>query len=400
MNLRWKGRREVKQLRTWVEGVEFDENAQKQLANVLEMPFVEGVAVMPDVHLGKGCSVGSVIATRGAIIPAAVGVDIGCGMMAGLTNLSASDLPDSLLSLRQQIERDVPHGRTNNGKPGDRGAWFNIPKDVEMEWENLSDEFDLITLNHSRIKKGNTYEHLGTLGTGNHFIEVCLDEKQRVWVMLHSGSRGVGNRIGSYFIEKAKEDMVKQGISVPDVDLSYLTENTENFTDYVTGVSWAQDFAQVNRHLMFQRTLSGISKVLGVQVNCPEMVVSCHHNYVEFGEERMITRKGAVSAKLGQLGIIPGSMGAKSYIVRGKGNEESFNSCSHGAGRRMSRGQAKKLITLEQHIDDTLGVECRKDESVLDESPRAYKSIDAVMEAQKDLVEVVETLHGVLCVKG
>ncbi len=386
-------------IKIW-DGAGIDDNCIEQLKGVSKLPFVSGISLMADGHLGIGCSVGSVIATKGAIIPAAVGVDIGCGMMAGLTNLSASDLPDSLLTLRQQIERDVPHGRTNNGKPGDRGAWFNVPKDVEAAWAGLSGEFNFIFENHKRIGKGNTYEHLGTLGTGNHFIEVCLDEKQRVWVMLHSGSRGVGNRIGSYFIEKAKEDMIKQGISVPDVDLSYLTENTENFTDYVTGVRWAQDFAQLNRKLMFNKVLDGMSKVLGRRVECSGEVVSCHHNYVEFLEERMITRKGAVSARLGQLGIIPGSMGAKSYIVRGKGNEESFNSCSHGAGRRMSRGQAKKVITLEQHIDDTLGVECRKDESVLDESPRAYKSIDAVMEAQKDLVDVVETLHGVLCVKG
>lgn len=391
-------------LKTWTEGVTFDDNAKEQLIRVSGMQFVKGIAVMADVHLGIGCSVGSVIATKGAIIPAAVGVDIGCGMIAGRTNLTASDLPDSLATLRSQIERDIPHGRTNNGKPGDRGAWSRIPSEVGNAWNIMREDFDLIASKHPRIGKGNGIEHLGTLGTGNHFIEVCLDEKQDVWVMLHSGSRGVGNRIGTYFIEKAKEDMVRQGISVPDVDLSYLTENTQNFNDYVEAVQWAQDFALSNRRLMMKKLLHGMSFVLQRDVYMQDSAVSCHHNYISsenhFGEDLLVTRKGAVRAELDELGIIPGSMGAKSYIVRGLGNPESFNSCSHGAGRVMSRGQAKRSISVEQHLIDTAGVECRKDEGVLDESPMAYKEIDKVMEAQKDLVEVVATLKGVLCVKG
>lgn len=246
--------------------------------------------------------------------------------------------------------------------------------------------------------------HMGTLGTGNHFIEVCLDEAQRVWVMLHSGSRGIGNAIGSYFIDKAKEDMRRWFINLPDVDLAYLPEGSENFHDYMGAVHWAQGFALENRRSMMDATLAAFGQTLGRELTAGEMAVNCHHNYVSwerhFGENVMLTRKGAVSAKEGELGIIPGSMGAKSFIVRGKGNRDSFCSCSHGAGRAMSRGQARKQFTLADHERDTAGVECRKDAEVLDETPQAYKSIDAVMAAQADLVDIVHTLKQVVCVKG
>jgi tRNA-splicing ligase RtcB len=398
-------------VKAWVDGVPFEDAARKQVENVASMPFVfKHVAVMPDVHWGMGATVGSVIATKGAVIPAAVGVDIGCGMVAARLELTASDLPDTLAPMRSAIEAAVPHGRTNDGGPGDRGAWGEVPELNAIMWganlpgDSMAKDFARLCDRHPKLAKSNNVTHLGTLGTGNHFVEVCLDESQGVWVMLHSGSRGVGARIGGYFIELAKEDMRRWFVNLPDADLAYLPEGTEHFDEYVEAVGWAQDFALANRALMLDATICAISKTLGRPVRHDETAVQCHHNYVSrerhFGENVIVTRKGAVRAREGELGIIPGSMGTRSYIVRGKGNRDSFTSCSHGAGRKMSRGAAKKVFTLADHAKAVAGVECRLDEDVIDETPGAYKDVDAVMAAQTDLVEVVHTLKQVLCVKG
>ena len=389
-------------IKTWTRGVPVDDAAMEQLRNLSSLPFVhKHIAAMPDVHWGLGATVGSVIATKGAIVPAAVGVDIGCGMMAVRTDLAASDLPDSLAGLRSAIEAAVPHGRTDNGGPNDRGA-FGEPRDLGRLAEGLR----AITAKHQKVVAAGKRapHHLGTLGTGNHFIEVCLDEGDAVWVMLHSGSRGIGNAIGTYFVERAKVQMRRFFMNLPDQNLAYLPEKTEDFEDYVQAVHWAQDFALANRRAMMAATLAAMARELGRPVGGDTVAVNCHHNYVSrekhFGESVIVTRKGAVRARAGELGIIPGSMGARSYIVRGKGNPDSFESCSHGAGRAMSRNKARKTITLEQHAAATAGVECRKDAEVLDESPAAYKDIDAVMAAQTDLVEIVHTLRQVVCVKG
>jgi len=392
-------------IRWWTNGVAVEEEARAQVQRIAAMPFIHRhVAVMPDVHLGKGATVGSVIATKGAVIPAAVGVDIGCGMMAVRTSASAQDLPTSLSSLRSSIERAVPHGRTDNGGRNDRGARHQLAGPALEAWRQLSYRFDVIVGKHPRIGGGNSANHLGTLGTGNHFIEVCLDEANRVWVMLHSGSRGVGNRIGTYFIERAKADMRRQGIDLPDADLAYLTERTQDFDDYVEAVSWAQDFATRNRAVMMDAVLGQVARAVGKPVAGREQVVACHHNYVarehHFGADVLVTRKGAVSARAGELGIIPGSMGTRSYIVRGKGNPDSFASCSHGAGRAMSRTEARRRFTLADHARAVEGVECRRDAAVIDETPAAYKDIDAVMAAQAELVDVEHTLRQVLRVKG
>lgn len=391
-------------VKAWVDGVPYAAAAKQQVNNVAALPFIyKHVAVMPDVHWGRGATVGSVIPTKGAIIPAAVGVDIGCGMCAVRTTLRAKDLPDNLKETRAEIERAVPHGRTKNGGKNDAGAWSNTPSSVAHAWEPLSKGFEKLVAKHPVLEKTNNFNHLGTLGTGNHFIEVCLDENNDVWVMLHSGSRGVGNRIGTHFIQLAKKDMERHFIQLPDKDLSYLIEGSEHFDDYVEAVAWAQEYAAVNRKVMLQRALGAMKKQLRPFATDKE-AVNCHHNYIarenHFGENVWVTRKGAVRARENDYGIIPGSMGARSYIVKGKGNPESFMSCSHGAGRAMARTEAEKTISLKQHAQDLEGVECKKDRSVLDESPRAYKDIDAVMDAQSDLVEVVHTLKQVICVKG
>jgi tRNA-splicing ligase RtcB len=393
-------------IKSWTNGVPFEDAARQQLVNIAKLPFIhKWVAAMPDVHHGKGATVGSVIPTVGAIIPAAVGVDIGCGMMAVRTSLSASDLPDDLKGLRSAIEAAVPHGRTDNGGPNDRGAWHDLPAAQAEAWETLRPGYDAIVAEHPKLDRGSHVQHLGTLGTGNHFIEVCLDESDRVWVMLHSGSRGVGNRIGSYFIELAKREMRRWFVNLPDADLAYLPEGTDHFVQYVRAVSWAQNYAMLNRELMMRAVVAALRSTGVLPEFSAELeAVNCHHNYVRkehhYGANVFVTRKGAVRAGKGELGIIPGSMGAKSYIVRGTGNAESFESCSHGAGRAMSRAEAKRRFTVEDHVAATAGVECRKDADVIDETPAAYKSIDAVMEAQRDLVDIVYTLRQVLCVKG
>ena len=392
-------------VKMWTKGVPVEEEAKQQLANAARLPIVfKHIAAMPDVHLGIGATVGSVIPTLKAIIPAAVGVDIGCGMMAAKTTLRAEDLPDNLGPLRSAIEQAVPHGSAPKHRGRDPGSWENPPETVDQIWATLVDEFDALCELHPRLKNTNNRKHLGTLGTGNHFIEVCLDEAGFVWFMLHSGSRGVGNAIGTHFIELAKKDAERHQRNLPDKDLAYFEEGAQYFGDYVRGVSWAQKFAMKNREVMMTNLIATVRRVIGKPFESHVEAVNCHHNYVQqerhFGQDVFVTRKGAVSAKRGEMGIIPGSMGARSYIVRGLGNPESFESCSHGAGRVMSRTKAKKMFTVEDQVKATEGVECRKDADVIDEIPMAYKDIDAVMAAQTDLVEVVHTLKQVVCVKG
>ena len=366
-----EGGRHVKM---WTRGVPVDEQAKTQLANIARMPFVHShLAVMPDVHVGKGATVGSVIATQGAIIPAAVGVDIGCGMMAVQTSLKASDLPESLATLRSRIERAVPHGSVKTRGRNDRGSWGTAPDPVLARWSGLSERCNAITAKHPKLKPKEPQKQLGTLGGGNHFIEL------------------------------ARQDMKKHFINLPDRDLAYLVEGTSHFDDYVEAMTWAQDYAAENRRAMMDAVLRVMREELR-PFAMGEVAVNCHHNYCtrerHFDEELIVTRKGAVSAKAGELGIIPGSMGARSYIVRGLGNTASFESCSHGAGRVMSRTAARARFTVADHEAATAGVECRKDKDVIDETPAAYKDIDAVMEAQRDLVEIAYTLKQVLCVKG
>lgn len=393
-------------IKMWTDGVQVEEQALQQLRSVASLPFIhKHVAVMPDCHWGMGATVGSVIATRGAIVPAACGVDLGCGMAAVRTTLHANLLPDNLHQTRLDIEAAVPHGRTDNGGANDRGAWKDLPDEAANRWETLGPRYDAIIAKHPKAKAYNSARHIGTLGTGNHFIELCLDESGTVWVMLHSGSRGAGNKIGMYFIEKAKEEMRRYFVDkfLPDLDLAYLVEHTEMFDDYVDAVEWAQDFALENRKAMMHATLNAIRKTLP-PFSVTDIAVNCHHNYVSrehhFGADVLVTRKGAVRAREGDLGIIPGSMGTGSFIVRGKGNADSFHSCSHGAGRAMSRGAAKKAITMEQHAEAMKGIEARLDEDVIDESPAAYKDVNAVMAAQSELVDIVYRLRQIVNVKG
>jgi tRNA-splicing ligase RtcB len=372
-------------------------------AGKVSVPIVyRHIAAMPDVHFGIGATVGSVIPTVRAVIPAAVGVDIGCGMIACKTTLTAQDLPDNLAPLRSAIERAVPHGRAPGAR--DPGAWNKVPGSVDTAWAALAPEFTELCRDYPKLAKTNNRVHLGTLGSGNHFVEVCLDEAGCVWFMLHSGSRGVGNAIGTMFIELAKQDAVRNNANLPDRDLAYFEEGSRYFGDYVRAVGWAQKFAATNREVMMRRVIEAAKTVIRKNFQSHIEAVNCHHNYVQvenhFGRDVFVTRKGAVSARKGELGIIPGSMGARSFIVRGKGNPESFHSCSHGAGRTMSRGEAKRRFTLADHRAATEGVECRKDKDVIDETPAAYKDIDAVMKAQQDLVDVVHTLKQVVCVKG
>lgn len=381
--------------------VDIEDQALQQIKNISRLPFIasSGVAVMPDAHMGKGATVGSVIPTISAVIPSAVGVDIGCGMNAVRISLKGSQLPDSLKSIRDAIEAAVPLGsaghKTEKILPGMteiqrqavEGALWGSVNSVSRE---------------ALCKKAGT--QLGSLGSGNHFIELCIDENDNVWVMLHSGSRGIGNMIGSYYIEKAKRKMEMFHISLPDGDLAYLPEGDDDFEMYVEAVNWAQEYALENRKVMMQAVLQVLRDNIKVDFHVTSEAINCHHNYIakenHFGKNMWITRKGAIRAREGDLGIIPGSMGQRSYIVRGKGHPQSYCSCSHGAGRKMSRAEAKRTFSIQDLISQTDGVECRKDADVLDEIPGAYKSIDAVMTLQQDLIEVVHTLKAVLCVKG
>lgn len=382
-------------IKAWTNDIEAA--AMEQLRNCARMPFIlgNGIAAMPDVHMGIGATVGSVIPTERAIIPAAVGVDIGCGMNAVRTSLTASDLPDSLAELRHDIERSVPLGAGGSHREDRWGAGVDQQLFTSMTARGID--------KLGRVSTKNAGRQLGSLGSGNHFIEVCLDESQSVWVMLHSGSRGIGNQIGRHFIERAKRRMEDFWITLPDADLAYLPEDTADFREYMDAVQWAQDYALENRRQMMTAVLRSLTYRVK-PFDLTNTAVNCHHNYVDreqhFGRNVWVTRKGAIRARAGDMGIIPGSMGTRSYIVRGKGNVDSYNSCSHGAGRRMSRTQARKTFSVADLVKQTEGVECRKDNAVLDELPSAYKDIDQVMENQRDLVDIVHTLRAVLCVKG
>lgn len=390
-----KGRVPVK---IYTEDIEHD--AFQQLINISQLPIVKGhIAAMPDVHLGKGATVGSVIPTYQAIIPAAVGVDIGCGMNAVRLSLQAHQLPDSLKPIREAIEDAVPVGFAAH-------KWTNSR---DNRCRPLMDGLNRILERHPEVGKrvknvGKTWVcQMGSLGSGNHFIELCIDENQDVWIMLHSGSRGIGNAIGQHFIQLAKKDMGRHIHQLPDKDLAYFQEGSRFFEDYVFAVHWAQDYALQNRREMMTLVIKAIQPLLPA-FDITTEAINCHHNYVaqetHFGESLYVTRKGAIKAGKGDLGIIPGSMGARSYIVRGKGNATSLCSCAHGAGRKMSRTQAKQRFQRQDLEEQTQGVECRKDKGVIDEIPAAYKDIDKVMENQSDLVEIVHTLKQVICVKG
>lgn len=380
----------LKPIKIWTNDIE--DEAVKQLRNIANLPFIYShVAVMPDAHAGKGSTVGTVIATQGAIIPAAVGVDIGCGMCAVKLPFKVDFLGDSLDKLRASIERSIPVG-------------FNSNKEITHRmWKSIQ----CILPNGEKVSE-KTYLQLGTLGGGNHFIEICEDENKEAWILLHSGSRNIGKTMAEQHIENAKNLMKEYFISLPDLDLAYLAQNTKEFKAYIEDLLWAQNYAKQNRNEMMLRILKDISHhVYKEEKRYDDLVsmrVDCHHNFTQmenhFESNLWITRKGAVSARDGQLGIIPGSMGAKSYIVKGKGNPESFCSCSHGAGRRMSRTAARKNFTIEDLKKQTDGVECRKDNEVIDEIPGAYKSIDDVMNNQSDLVEIIHTLKQLICIKG
>jgi tRNA-splicing ligase RtcB (3'-phosphate/5'-hydroxy nucleic acid ligase) len=393
-------------VKIWTTDIEA--SALQQLHNMATLPFIhKHIAVMPDVHWGMGSTVGSVIPTIRAIVPASVGVDIGCGMVAAKLNIRPDQLPDNLHGVRTALEAAIPHGRTDNGAANDRGAWGDIPETVRGEWTRLSEDTRLTEVKEKHKKlftQDSGARQLGTLGTGNHFVELCIDRENNLWVMLHSGSRGTGNRIGSYFIQKAKELMERFYVKLPDPDLAYIPEAEPIFGDYWKALSWAQDYALTNRTIMLHNAMSALSKELGLAVTYSAEAVNCHHNYVSrerhFGENVLVTRKGAVRVREGEMGIIPGSMGARSFIVRGKGNADAFNSCSHGAGRKMSRGEAKRKFTLADMEAQTQGVECRKDADVIDEIPGAYKSIQEVMDNQSDLVDIVAELRQIVCVKG
>jgi tRNA-splicing ligase RtcB (3'-phosphate/5'-hydroxy nucleic acid ligase) len=385
-------------VKIWTDDV--DDKSKQQLANIASLPFIHHhVAAMPDVHLGIGATIGSVIATHKAIIPAAVGVDIGCGMVACRLSITANDLDEkSLKSVFDQISRDVPVGR---GMHNNRHAFEEKAQPFELGLNRILEKHPVLEKSICGTTKW--VKQMGTLGGGNHFIEVCLDESNQVWVMLHSGSRGIGNTLAEYFIQLARKDMEQWMIHLPDRDLAYFPEGTVHFDDYVEAVHWAQEYAFQNRQCMVDLVLEALRRHLPAFEVTSE-VVNCHHNYVaqehHYGANVWVTRKGAIRAREGDLGIIPGSMGARSYIVRGRGNPESFNSSAHGAGRRMSRTAAEKQFTEADLARQTDGVICRKDKGVVDEIPGAYKDIDVVMENQKDLTETLHTLKQVVCVKG
>lgn len=396
---------ELENVKMWTGDMDVEYAAIEQIRNISQLPILAGhIAIMPDVHMGKGATVGSVIPTRSAIIPAAVGVDIGCGMCAALTNLAAADLPTSLFSLRNAIERDVPVGFNEHKKgiPSVSGPYADV---LRKNLKKTMDRFEHLALldRLGRADFNKIGRQVGTLGGGNHFIEICLDTQDRVWIMLHSGSRNIGNMIGSVAIDMAKEQALKRDYGLADKDLAWLDEGTEQFDSYIEAMHWAQDYARFNRDTMMNLVIAAMLNKFPAMKIVGE-VVNCHHNFTSleehFGEKMWVTRKGAVSAREGQMGIIPGSMGDKSFIVQGKGNHDAYCSCSHGAGRKFSRAGAKKFFSLEDLEAQTAGVECRKDDSVLDEIPGAYKDIDQVMAAQTDLVDVVHTLKQVMCIKG
>jgi tRNA-splicing ligase RtcB (3'-phosphate/5'-hydroxy nucleic acid ligase) len=385
-------------IKIWSDLHTVESSALDQLTNTANLPFVfKHVAAMPDVHLGYGATVGSVVATKGAVCPAAVGVDIGCGMMAVKTDLDYRVVQDNIKKIRHSIERSIPVGHEGNKL---------ITKGVER-WKQWGDFADLSVVGKN---EGDLFKRarsqMGSLGGGNHFIEVCLDTDNNVWLMLHSGSRNIGKTVAERHLDIAKDLMKRMFIHLPDPDLAYLVSQTPEFDAYLSDLDWCQDYALQNRREMMERVVKDVSYAVH---GAPDQIelsykVNCHHNYMarenHYNENVLVTRKGAVRARVGDLGIIPGSMGTRSYIVEGLGDEESFCSCSHGAGRRMSRGQAKRQFTLDDLALQTAGVECRKDEGVLDEIPGAYKDIDEVMANQTDLVKVVAELRQIMCIKG
>lgn len=389
------GEKQTVPVKVWTNNI--DVASETQLRQTAALPFVyKHVAAMPDVHYGKGATVGSVVATKGALIPAAVGVDIGCGMMAARMPFDANHLPDSLDGLFSMLSSTIPVGQEDH----------KSPCKCAIYWSGVAG-FDSLPDEVKKNRQTKMLSQLGTLGGGNHFIELCLDTKNGVWVMLHSGSRGIGNIIGNYYIDRAKELMKTFMIKLENQDLAYLPEGHDLFHAYWKDLQWAQSYAMENREIMMALVLQCLSKELYGSTDTaitPSITVNCHHNYAErenhFGQNVIVTRKGAVRARKDDFGIIPGSMGTKSYIVRGLGNEDSFCSCSHGAGRTLSRGKAKQLYTAEDVAKQTEGVVCRKDAGVVDEIPSAYKPIDQVMQDQTDLVEVVAELKQVLCMKG
>lgn len=386
----------------WNKGVPFETLALEQVKKTASMPFIfKHVAVMPDCHYGVGATIGTVLPTKGAVIPAAVGVDIGCGMIAQQTTFRREDFTD-LPGLRSAIEAAVPCGRTNDGGKGDRGAWGTVPEHVQKVWDDkFSKSYEVICMEDPGARSRNNVNQLGTLGSGNHFIELTTDEYGLVWIVIHSGSRGLGNKIGTYFTDLAKKRCAEWFVTLPDPYLAYLPVHTPEFGRYKDAVELAQRFAWENRLLMIEAVRNAIGLTNAQQVL---QTVHCHHNYIawerHYGENIMVTRKGAVRAQSGDLGIIPGSMGAKTYIVEGLGNRESFCTCSHGAGRTMGRRAAERLFTVEQHAAATEGIECDKTAATLDETPACYKAIDDVMTAQSDLVKPVHILRQFLNVKG
>lgn len=398
---------EVRNAKFWTQGIPVDYDAINQVRAIASLPILAGhVAVMPDVHIGKGATVGSVIPTKGAIIPAAVGLDIGCGMVAVKTTLTAADLPDSMAKIRSAIEMLVPVGSDYHRKSLSVGREGLHGMALDRRMKGLDAKFEDLRI----LKRCKPFDYkrawlqLGTLGGGNHFIEICLDEDLDVWVMLHSGSRSVGKAIGEMAISIAKERALREKIALPSKDLAWLSEGSPEFDEYVEALQWAQDFAALNRDLMLLLVMKAIRNELGREIGTTDHALNCHHNYAnleEHGNQKIwVTRKGAVSAKAGEMGIIPGSMGTRSYITRGRGNADSYCSCSHGAGRRLSRDAVSSVFTLEDLVAQTAGVECRKDAGVIDEIPGAYKDIDAVMQAQVDLVDKVHTLKQIMCIKG
>lgn len=379
-------------IKIWTNDI--DDNAVEQLKNSANLPFIfRHVAAMPDVHLGKGATIGSVIATKGAICPSAVGVDLSCGILAAKTTLKVENLTN-LPALREEIEYSVPHGTVTYGK-GIQGSWATVPGYVLTTWyENLNSEFQSLSFKGTKEPQN----QLGTLGGGNHFIELCYDESNYIWILIHSGSRGIGNALGTYYINVAKQKMQDWFITLPDPDLAYLVDNTIELNDYIYASNWTSKYAEWNRSLILHAVLQVLNKPL------LELSFDCHHNYVSlenhFNNNVYITRKGAIRARKNDYGVIPSSMGGTSYIVKGKGNRESFNSCAHGAGRLCGRKEATRRFTVEDLKRTTFGVECKKDLSVLDEIPLAYKDINTVMENQADLCEKIHILKAILTVKG
>lgn len=378
-------------VKIWTDDVE--SSALNQLANIANLPFVfKHVSAMPDVHMGIGAAVGSVIATQGAVSPATVGVDLGCGMVATkLKGITATHFEGKLSELRHSIERSIPVGFNSNNE---------IKQDVKR-WAGWASYIDL----HPKVQdiKQRAMSQMGSLGGGNHFVELCLDTEGGIWFVLHSGSRNIGKSLAERHIDGAKGLMKKLFIHLPDPDLAYFAQGTDEYKKYLFDLSWAQDYARENRDVMMRKVLKDVSHLLGF-IPEAEIQINCHHNFAvmesHYGENVLVTRKGAVRARIGDMGIIPGSMGTRTYIVKGLGNPESFNSCSHGAGRRMSRGEAKRTFTIDDLAKQTEGIECRKDAGVLDEIPGAYKKIEDVMANQSDLVEIVAELRQILCIKG